>query len=180
MINRENGKPWAEHSWEELREILVARIEHRPIFKDKRGDITRWPSSAQCFEVLAEIERRGQTVRSGYGSSRVPVAYGYSRGGDSMSMQQQQQTQQTRLAWGSKSPLTLDAMVPDERTASDLVSRFTTDQAVKEVSFRREADGTPHIRISLQPGAVQQFQDRIQQLTDAIQRSYQSAGYGQS
>jgi len=101
------------------------------------------------------------------------------KGGDNM-MNQSQSTQQQR--WGgqqNKSPLTLDAVVLDERAASDLVSRFSQDQAVREVTFRREQDGTPHIRISLQPNAISQFKDRVQQVTEAIERSYQSAGYGQ-
>lgn len=93
-----------------------------------------------------------------------------------MSQQSQQQQSQQYQWLSGKSPFTLDVLVPDERTATELVTDATQDQGVREVAFRRETDGTPHIRISLHPNAIQSFKDRVDTLTDKIQRSYESAG----
>lgn len=91
--------------------------------------------------------------------------------------QNQQQLQQQWLA--SKEPLTIDAVVPDEKTAQQIVTEHTSDPSIREVVFRREKDGTPHVRISLQPQAVSQFKDKLQRFGESVQRSYESAGYSQ-
>jgi hypothetical protein len=92
-----------------------------------------------------------------------------------MSMQPQQQQMGS---WSDKNALTIDAIVPDESTAQQAVQEFVRDQAVKQVTFSREG-GTPRVRISLHSGAVSQFKDRLTRLADTIERSYQTAGYGQ-
>jgi Glu-tRNA(Gln) amidotransferase subunit E-like FAD-binding protein len=100
------------------------------------------------------------------------------KGGDSMTQMQSQQFHQQSQWLASKNPLTIDAVVPDEQTAQQIVQEHTTDPAVREVTFRRDSDGTPHVRISLQPQAVSQFKDKLQRIGESVQRSYQSVGYG--
>lgn len=92
-------------------------------------------------------------------------------------MQSQNKQQGQWLA--SKNPLTIEAVVPDEDTAQQIVQEHTRDTAIREVTFRRDQDGTPHVRISLQPQAVSQFKDKLQRFGESVQRSYQSAGYTQ-
>lgn len=90
--------------------------------------------------------------------------------------QQQQYQQQLRASGlGNKSPLTIDAIIPSEQHARQVVQQFTQDEAIREVSYRRETDGTPHVRISLRPEAVSQFRDKVQTLTQAVEQAYSSA-----
>lgn len=92
----------------------------------------------------------------------------------------QQQQQQGGRWLGGQNPLGIDALIPDENTAQQVVQEATRDQAIKEVHFRRELDGTTYVRIELRPEAVSQFKDKLTRLGETVQRSYQSTGFGSS
>lgn len=97
-----------------------------------------------------------------------------------MSMQQQQDQQQWQQklrasGLGNKTPLTIDAIIPSEQHAQRVVQQFTQDQSVREVAYRREPDGTPHVRIQLRPEAVSQFREKLQSLSQSVEEAYSSA-----
>lgn len=91
--------------------------------------------------------------------------------------QQQQWSQQLRASGlGNKSPLTIDAIIPSEQHAQQVVQQYSRDESVKAVEFRRDNDGTPHVRIQLRADAhPSQFREKLQNLTQAVEQSYTSA-----
>lgn len=103
-----------------------------------------------------------------------------------MSMQQEQwqnsqqsqryQHQLRASGLANKPPLSIDAVIPSEQHARQVVQQFTQDESVKRVEYRRDRDGTPHVRIELHPEThPSQFREKIESLTQAVEQSYQTA-----
>lgn len=90
--------------------------------------------------------------------------------------QQESQTIAQTLLRSGKPALTLDAAFPQIEAAQEVATESIRDQSTQGVSYRREQDGTPHVKVQLHASSVSQFRNRFNRFLDSVEQSYQAAG----